>query len=293
MKKTFLIITLSLFVLMQAASAQRVIQLYNEIATSQNAPRNGAEVDSAKAGSTITVYLPTKETATGIAILVIPGGGYGFLATDTEGTPIAKAFAERGITAFVLKYRLPDKDSTVNKSNGPLMDAQQALKIVKEKAKDYGYDMNSVGVIGFSQGGHLAAVLGTQFNKVLINNPASISLRPAFMLLVYPVISMKEGLTYMGGRINLLGDKPTREQVSWFSPEQNVSWQTPPTYLTHTTDDGTVSVQNSVVMYQALAKEKIKTELHIYPEGNHGFIQRLPIAEWIDPMLLFIKKCGF
>lgn len=97
----------------------------------------------------------------------------------------------------------------------------------------------------------------------------------------------------MGSRISLLGNKPTPEQVSWFSAEQNVSWQTPPTYLTHTADDGIVSVQNSIVMYQALIKEKIKAELHLFPEGNHGFIQRLPVAEWIDPMLLFIKKCGF
>lgn len=275
MRSTPLTLLLWLFLLCSRGAAQQVIPLPGE------------------AGQTVTVYLPAKEKATGTAIMVIPGGGYGFLATDTEGTPAAKAFAERGIAAFVLKYRLPAADSSANKSNGPLIDAENAIKLIKEKAKDYGYDPNSVGVIGYSQGGHLAATLGTQFNKVLINNPSSISLRPAFMLLVYPVISMEEPLTYMGGRISLLGNNPTPEQVSWFSPEQNVSWQTPPTYLTHATDDGIVSVQNSVMMYQALAKEKVKAELHIYPEGNHGFTQRLPVAEWIEPMLLFIKKCGF
>jgi acetyl esterase/lipase len=242
---------------------------------------------------TITAYLPAQGKATGTAVLVIPGGGYGFLATDTEGTPIAKAFAERGIAAFVLKYRLPDKDSTANKSNGPLMDTQQAIKTIKEGAKQWGFDPNSVGVIGFSAGGHLAATLGTQFNKNVIGNPNSTSLRPAFMILVYPVISMEKGLTHGGSRINLLGSKPTPEQVSWFSPEQNINWQTPPTYLTHTADDGIVKVENSIVMYQALIKEKIKAELHLFPEGNHGFIQRLPVAEWLDPMMLFIKKCGF
>jgi acetyl esterase/lipase len=246
-----------------------------------------------KNGSSITAHLPAKEKATGTAVLVIPGGGYGGLATDTEGTPIAKAFAEKGIAAFVLKYRLPATDSTANKSNGPLMDAEQAIKMIKEGAKTWGFDPNSVGVIGFSAGGHLAATLGTQFSKSLIDNPASTSLRPAFMILVYPVISMEESLTHMGSKINLLGEKPTDEQVSWFSPEQNISWQTPPTYLTHTADDRTVSVQNSIVMYQALIKERIKSELHLFPEGNHGFIQRLPVNEWIDPMLLFIKKCGF
>lgn len=268
-------LTFCLWLLCNMVSAQQVIPLREE------------------GGPGLTAYLPAKEKATGTAVLVIPGGGYGFLATDTEGTPIAKAFAERGIAAFVLKYRLPATDSTANKSTIALQDAQQAIKMIKEGAKTWGFDANSVGVIGFSAGGHLAASLGTQFNKSLIDNPASVSLRPAFMILVYPVISMEKGLTHMGSRISLLGNKPTPEQVSWFSAEQNVSWQTPPTYLTHTADDGIVSVQNSIVMYQALIKEKIKAELHLFPEGNHGFIQRLPVAEWIDPMLLFIKKCGF
>lgn len=269
-------LTLFLLVLMLNTSAQQVISLSED---------GGA--------SSLTAYLPAQGKATGTAVLVVPGGGYGGLATETEGTPIAKAFVERGIAAFVLKYRLPATDSTANKSNGPLIDAQQAIKTIKEGAKIWGFDPNSVGVIGFSAGGHLAATLCTQFNKSLIDNPASTSLRPAFMILVYPVISMEESLTHMGSRINLLGEKPTSEQVSWFSPEQNVSWQTPPTYLTHTADDQIVKVENSIVMYQALIKEKIKAELHLYPEGNHGFIQRLPINEWIDPMMLFIKKCGF
>jgi acetyl esterase/lipase len=269
-------LTLSLLVLMLNTSAQQVIPLKAD---------GGA--------GTLTAYLPAKEKATGTAVLVIPGGGYGGLATSTEGTPIAKAFAEKGIAAFVLKYHLPDKDSTANKSNGPLMDAQQAIKMIKEGAKKWGFDPNSVGVIGFSAGGHLAAMLGTQFNKSLIDNPASTTLRPAFMILVYPVISMENLLAEAGSKYNLLGEKPTVERVSWFSPEQNVSWQTPPTYLTHAADDGMVKVENSIVMYQALIKEKVKAELHLFPEGDHGFIQGLPVNEWIDPMLLFIKKCGF
>lgn len=246
-----------------------------------------------KNGSSITAYLPVKGKATGTAVLVIPGGAYGALAISTEGTPIAKAFAEKGIAAFVLKYRVPSKDTTLNKSNGPLMDAQQAMKIIKEGAKIWGFDPNSVGVIGFSAGGHLAAMLGTHFNKSQIDNPTAISLRPAFMIVVYPVISMEQNLAQMESKMNLLGSKPTQEQITWFSAEQNVSWQTPPTYLTHTADDWIVNVQNSITMYQALIKENIKTELHLYPEGNHGFIQRRPVAEWIDPMMLFIKKCGF
>jgi acetyl esterase/lipase len=268
-------LTFCFWLLCGQASAQQIIPLNEE------------------GGSSITAYLPAKDKVIGTAVLVIPGGGYGFLATETEGTPIAKAFADRGIAAFVLKYRLPDKDSTANKSTIALQDAQQAIKMIKEGAKQWGFDPNSVGVIGFSAGGHLAAALGTQFNKSLIDNPASTSLRPAFMILVYPVISMENSLAEGGSRYNLLGEKPTPEQINWFSPDQNVNWQTPPTYLTHTADDGIVKVENSIVMYQALIKEKIKAELHLYPEGNHGFIQRLPVSEWLDPMMLFIKKCGF
>jgi acetyl esterase/lipase len=274
-KESIVLITFLLLGLVFGVKAQEVIPL------------------DRKNESSITAYLPAKEKATGTAVLVIPGGSYGGLATKTEGTPIAKAFAEKGIAAFVLKYRLPDKDSTENKSNGPLMDAQQAIKMIKEGAKQWGFDPNSVGVIGLSAGGHLAATLGTQFSKSLIDNPSQISLRPAFMILVYPVISMENPLAEGGSRYNLLGENPTPEKVSWFSAEQNVSWQTPPTYLSHTADDGIVKVENSIVMYQALIKEKIKAELHLFPEGNHGFIQRLPVNEWIDPMMVFIKKCGF
>jgi acetyl esterase/lipase len=253
---------LCLIVLVQSASAQQVIALSE--------------------GSSLTVYLPAKEKVTGTAVLVIPGGAYAFRATSTEGTPIAKAFAERGVAAFVLKYRLPGEVKTGDKSIGPLQDGQQALKLIRQRAGEYGIKANKTGVIGFSAGGHLAAMLATRSAE-----------RPDFAVLVYPVISMKKDLTHAGSREYLLGTNPSDSLVNAFSAEMLVTAKTPPVYLTHTADDSIVSVKNSIAMYQALISKSVDAELHLYPKGDHGFIQRLPVNEWIDPMLLFMKKCGF
>jgi acetyl esterase/lipase len=227
----------------------------------------------------ITAYLPATGKATGTAVLVIPGGGYGFLATDTEGTPIAKAFKEKGVAAFVLKYRLPGQKSGI-----PVQDAEQAMKLIRTRAAEFGIDVAKVGVIGFSAGGHLAATLA---------NRSSRDVAPNFSVLVYPVISMKRELTHAGSRMNLLGNAPTDSLVKAYSAEEQVTVNTPPTYITHTADDDVVSVQNSIVMYQALVKNYVDAELHLFPRGNHGFIQRLPVSEWLEPVLLFMKKQGF
>jgi acetyl esterase/lipase len=260
--KWFFKLTLCLIVLVQSASAQQVIALSE--------------------GSSVTVYLPEKEKATGTAVLVIPGGAYAFRATSTEGTPIAKAFADNGVAAFVLNYRLPGEVKTGYKSIGPLEDGQQALKLIRQRAVEFGLNPAKVGVIGFSAGGHLAAMLATKSVE-----------RPDFAVLVYPVISMKEQLTHTGSRQNLLGSNPSDSLVMAFSAEQLVTATTPPTYLTHTADDQIVSVQNSITMYQALIAKSVDAELHLYPKGDHGFIQRLPVSEWLDPVLLFMKKQGF
>lgn len=244
-------------------------------------------------GSTITAYLPEKGKATCTAVLVIPGGAYAFLATETEGTPIAKAFAERGIAAFVLRYRLPAEIKTGYKSIGPLQDGQQALKLIRQRAAEFGVNPAKVGVIGFSAGGHLAATLAAKFNKPVIENKEDVNLRPDFAVLVYPVISMTKDLTHMGSRNSLLGSNPTDSLVNVFSAEQLVTINTPPMYITHTADDGLVKVQNSLAMYEALIAKSVDAELHLYPRGDHGFIQRLPVAEWLDPILLFMKKQGF
>lgn len=241
---------------------------------------------------TLTVYLPSKEKATGTGVIIFPGGGYGFLATATEGTPIAEAFVQKGVAAFVVKYRLPNETTMRDKSLGPLMDAQQAIKIVRDKAKEYNIVSSKIGIIGYSAGGHVASTLGTHYNPAYISNKENTNLRPDFMILVYPVISMKNSLTHQGSRINLLGSNPTEKRIKFFSSEENVNSKTPPTYLTHAGDDNIVDVENSIKMYQWLQTLGVDAELHIYPKGNHGFIQRQPVNEWLSPILAFLKREG-
>jgi acetyl esterase/lipase len=267
--------------------AQQVLPLYPDSIPGSTVKLSKEDVP------TLTLYLPIKEKATGTAVLVIPGGAYGFLAFEEEGIAIGKAFAEKGIAAFVLKYRLPKRETMRDKSYGPLMDAQQAMKMIRTNAANWNLNPAKVGVIGYSAGGHLASTLGTHFSKSYITNKDSISLRPDFMILVYPVISMNDQLTHMGSKINLLGMEPSKEKADLFSNELQVSKETPPTYLTHCGDDQVVDVNNSIVFYQALQKNGVNAELHLFPKGNHGFTQRLPVSEWMDPMLGFMKREGF
>ncbi len=269
------------------AVAQQVLPLYPDTIPGSTVKLSKEEEP------TLTLYLPIKEKATGTAVLVIPGGAYGFIAFEEEGIAIGKAFAEKGIAAFVLKYRLPKKETMRDKSYGPLMDAQQAMKVIRSNAVNWNLNPAKVGVIGYSAGGHLASTLGTHFSKSYIPNKESISLRPDFIILVYPVISMNDLLTHMGSKINLLGMEPSKEKVDLFSNELQVTKETPPTYLTQCGDDSIVDVNNSIVFYQALQKNKVDAELHLFPKGNHGFTQRLPVSEWLDPMLGFMKREGF
>jgi len=284
------ILTLMLFLFLMVgytAVAQQVLPLYPD-----SIPGSTVKL-SKEEEPTLTLYLPIKEKAIGTAVLVIPGGAYGFLAFEEEGIVIGKAFAEKGIAAFVLKYRLPKRETMRDKSYGPLMDAQQAMKVIRSDAVNWNLNPARVGVIGYSAGGHLASTLGTHFSKSYIPNKENISLRPDFMILVYPVISMNDQLAHMGSKINLLGMEPSKEKVDLFSNELQVSKETPPTYLTHCGDDSIVDVNNSIVFYQALQKNGVDAELHLFPKGNHGFTQRLPVSEWLDPMLGFMKREGF
>jgi len=282
------ILTLMLFLMVgYTAVAQQVLPLYPDTIPGSTVKLSKEEEP------TLTLYLPIKEKATGTAMLVIPGGGYGFLAFEEEGIAIGKAFAEKGIAAFVLKYRLPKRETMRDKSYGPLMDAQQAMKVIRSNAVNWNLNPRKVGVIGYSAGGHLASTLGTHFFKSYIPNKENISLRPDFMILVYPVISMNDQLTHMGSKINLLGMEPSKEKVALFSNDLQVTKETPPTYLTHCGDDQVVDVNNSIVFYQALQKNGVDAELHLFPKGNHGFTQRLPVGEWMDPMLGFMKREGF
>ena len=170
---------------------------------------------------TLEIYLPAKELANGSAVVICPGGGYGMESYRLEGHNIARTFINHGTAAFILKYRLPSDSIMPNISIGPLQDAQQAVKVVRQRAAEWNIDTNKIGIMGFSAGGHLASSEGTHFNTCLIPNQEQISIRPDFMILVYPVISMTDKLTHTGSRKNLLGENPTAEKIDFFSNEQS------------------------------------------------------------------------
>lgn len=219
---------------------------------------------------TLTVFNPKKPN--GQSVIICPGGGYTILAFDKEGTRVASLLNEWGITAFVLKYRLPDDSSNIDKSIAPLQDAQQAIRLVRSNAAQYGIDPHKIGIMGFSAGGHLAATATTHFrnnaDKTCID---TLSVRPDFSVLVYPVVSMDSAITHKGSRTNLLGKAPTRDQVDLYSNELQVTAQTPPVFIVHAGDDAAVPVENSIRFYQACIKNKVPVEMHLYPKGGHGF----------------------
>jgi len=205
-----------------------------------------------------------------------------------EGTDIAKEFVRNGMAAFIVKYRLPSDSIMKDKSIGPLQDAQQAMKFVRENAEKY--KIKKTGIIGFSAGGHLASTLGTHFTKSYITNTGSISLRPDFMILVYPVISMQDTLAEKGSRSNLLGDHPADSVKHYFSNDEMVNGDTPPTWITHAQDDRVVDVENSIRFYQALRRSSIPAEMHLYPKGDHGFVLHLPTAEWMRSVISWMNN---
>ncbi|MEN8193513.1 MAG: alpha/beta hydrolase, partial [Bacteroidota bacterium] len=218
----------------------------------------------------ISVYFPIDSTKkSDIAVLVIPGGAYWGVVHKWEGSNIAKMLNEYGITACVLKYRLPHSKSNITRYKSPLLDAERAMRLIKSNAKKWG--VSKVGVMGFSAGGHLASTLGTHFDKEKEYEIDNFSSRPDFMILMYPVITMDSTFTHMGSRNNLLGENPSEDLVNYYSNENQVSKNTPPTLLIHSNDDDVVPVKNSLVFYNALQKKEVRSEMHIYEYGGHGF----------------------
>ena len=232
---------------------------------------------------TLTAYLPDPSKANGTAVIICPGGGYRILAADHEGAAVAKKFNEWGVTAFVLKYRLPSDESMENKTIGPLQDAQRAIQFVREKAKLWQLNPKQVGIMGFSAGGHLAGSATVHFDQAMIPNPLKTSLRPDFSILVYPVISFTDEFSHKGSREALLGQEPDPAQVKFFSLENQVSKKTPPVFLVHAKDDRTVKIDNSLKLKEALDKARVKNDLYTYEKGGHGFGMKNPSSdvEWM------------
>jgi len=286
-------------------NAQEIVKLYpGVIPGSKPAPATFKEIApvgddgiirvSKVSEPTLTVFLPSKEKATGAAVIICPGGGYGILAINHEGYNVAKRFNDVGVAAFVLKYRLPSDAIMIDKSFGPLMDAEQAMYIVRGQVKKWNVDPARIGIMGFSAGGHLASTLTVHYDDVKIENKEMLSLRPDFSILIYPVISFIES-PHTGSANNLAGINATQAQKEYFSNERHVTPQTPPTFLVHANDDNGVPVQNSIIFNQALVANKVKAEMHLYQGGGHGFglNNKTTSDDWFDRLTNWMKSNKF
>jgi acetyl esterase/lipase len=261
--------------------------------------------DAAKNRPTLTVFKPAAERANGTAVVVCPGGGYGFLAVDHEGKQVADWLTARGVTAFMLQYRIAAKDGRPAPLHpAPMLDVQRAIRYVRAKATDHGIDPKKVGVWGFSAGGHLASTAATHFDAGKPDAADPIDkegCRPDFAVLAYPVISMQDGVTHGGSRRNLIGEKPDPELLEFYSNNLRVTKDTPPTFLFHTDEDRAVVPENSVLFYQALKRHKVPAELHIFEKGPHGvglgsdpkWAKGAPaIAVWTERLEAWMKGRG-
>ena len=279
------------------AAAQQELPLYgNEPIPNSKAFPNQEKTDSGSRPAqlsitkvshpTLRVFLPPKGKGNGMAVVVCPGGGYSHLAMGHEGMEIARSLNEMGVAAFVLKYRLPSDETMIDKTIGPLQDAQRAIQLVRQRSGEWGVNPVRVGIMGFSAGGHLASTAGTHFGKAVIDNAANISLRPDFMVLLYPVISFSDSIGHRGSRDNLIGKNPPAPLLQEYSNELQVTAQTPPAFIVHAEDDRTVPVANSIHFYESLLHNKVPAELHLYPAGGHGFGLHNPTTkdQWAERM---------
>jgi acetyl esterase/lipase len=228
----------------------------------------GATGKEAKDIPNITVYLPPADKATGAAVVVCPGGGYGGLAMSYEGHDVARWLNTRGVAGIVLKYRV-----ALYRHPVPLHDAQRALRFTRAHAEKWGIDPKRVGILGFSAGGHLASTAATHFddgNQGTADPIDREGSRPDFAVLVYPVITLQGPYAHVGSRNNLLGKNPDPKTVEGLCNDLQVTKQTPPTFLAHTSEDNGVPPENSILFYMALRKAGVPAELHVYEKGPHG-----------------------
>ncbi|HEX9512236.1 MAG TPA: alpha/beta hydrolase [Puia sp.] len=284
--------------------AQKILPLYpDSIPNSRPTPNeessglddNGVVILGKISRPSLTLFLPPKDKANGAAVIICPGGGYWVEAVDLEGSDVAKKFTKMGITAIVLKYRIPSDETMIDREIGALQDAQQAIKTVRERAKDWNINPSRIGIMGFSAGGHLAANAGTHFAKALIPNKENTSLRPDFMLLIYPVITCQSPFGHQGSCEQLIGQHPTPEKIKEVSNELQVTDATPPAFLVHASDDTAVPPQNSIFFYLALQEHHIPAELHLYQRSGHGFGLHLKNTkeEWIERCRNWLEGNGW
>ena len=276
----------SLLLVISAFAAPKTENLYKNVPLAKGT----GEADT----PTLTLYLANNEQATGTAIVICPGGGYGNLAMSHEGHQVAQWLNSVGVSAFILKYR----HGPVYNHPVPLLDAQRAIRTVRARAEEFNIYPDRIGILGFSAGGHLASTAGTHFDSGKPNGDDidKVSSRPDFMVLVYPVITMDDKYTHQGSKRNLLGENPDEKLVKLLSNETQVTENTPPTFLILTDEDKTVPSPNGVEFYLALHKAGVPAEMHIYEKGPHGF-GLAPfdpvLSQWPNVCVTWLKGRGF
>lgn len=244
---------------------------------------------------TLTLFRPADGTANGAAVVICPGGGYGHLADGHEGREIAAWLNTHGVTAFVLKYRLAPR----YRHPAPLQDAQRAIRMVRTRAGEWGVDPRRIAMMGFSAGGHLASTAGTHFDQGDTNATDvvdRVSCRPDLLILCYPVISLSSPYTHVGSRNNLLGTMPDVKLLDSLANDQQVTPETPPTFLFHTSGDKAVPPENSILFYLALHSKGVPAEMHIYEQGGHGvgLASKDPVVStWSKRCAAWMESRGF
>jgi acetyl esterase/lipase len=289
-------LTLGLLVLPVAAIGQDYLRAVDtpktELLWPNGAPGAVGAEDVDK--PSITFYQPSKPQATGTLVVICPGGGYGALAMDHEGHQVARWFTARGVAAAIVKYRLGPR----YRHPAPLQDVLRAIRVVRSRATELYVKPERIGVMGFSAGGHLASSAATLFDLAdakAADGLEAVSSRPDFAILGYPVIVFGADVTHKGSQRNLLGETPPADLVTRLSTDRQVTAQTPPTFLFHTTEDAGVPPQNSVAFYLALKAAGVPAELHIYEQGAHG-VGLAPhdreLSTWPDRMLGWMRGRG-
>ena len=236
----------------------------------------------------LTAYWPSAKLHNGSAVIICPGGGYRGLSVDMEGHAIAVELVKLGISAFVLKYRMPSTETMDKPKIGPLQDLQQALHTVNTHAIKWQLNTAKIGVMGFSAGGHLASSAAVHYNRPVLLNSDSKLLKPAFQILIYPVISMKNAITHLQSKTLLLGEHASAADSRYFSNDLQVNEDSPPAFILHANDDNHVPVENALRYYQALRKSQVPVQLLLLPNGGHGFGLYHPF-NWLDTLKMWLK----
>ena len=236
----------------------------------------------------LTSYWPDSNLRNGCAVVICPGGGYRGLSVDKEGDAIAKRLVQLGISVFVLKYRMPSDDTMDNRQFGPLQDVQQALQVVKSHATEWQLDVAKIGIMGFSAGGHVASSAAVHYQRPVLPTLSPAMIKPAFQILIYPVISMDPHITHSGSKALLIGEDASAQDIEYFSNDKQVNSDSPRAFVMHANDDVNVSVENSLGYYRALLASQVPVQLLLLPDGGHGF-GMYHEYDWFQSLVMWLK----